>query len=808
MKYLFVLCLLSISVSLVSQSPEREPGVWKDIELNPGVGRIVDVVFDPEDGDRMYAAPDANGIWYTQDQGRHWECITDNIPEVEARRNNGVIMVDPDNFDKLYHVGKFGHYYISENRGLNWIRVKDNKGEDLFLTDFKRSILARDKETGMLIMACTTIGRDHGKLSGTWGKGLHISHDEGLTWAHFPDPSEDEQYLEIAFHPENPKIIYAPTTHRLFKSTDGGRSFASVFDFPDPKGSFSSIATIESHSERIYIITASKKDNSKDRDIPRTALYISEDAGMTWDTIQNMDQKLGYGRSVNGGFVGSWLHCFAVNSSNPDEMLTAKNIMLESTDGGKSWENIPWNHRAQARMPDGSISLNKYGKHIADNHVVKYHPRYKSRVYKACDSGLYLRDPEAGIDDWLEITGDMNTMLFYSVKVNEFGDRYITGNTQDCDIQTFQYDEWQWVRGYEGDVVLINPYTNFAHFPNCGCGEGSEIKGLFDVSRGNSAAITSWGRPQIAANYRNSDEAVILYRAPAKDRKSSVKKAYHIIDGGKSADLLNLPCDGPINYFNISRTPEERFTAVSDDTILISSDKGLSWLCRPAPEKDITFGAVDPDMPDRIWLGSKSGRIFESLDAGLNWDTIADGLPGSSILKLIFHEGSERDLYALVAEGDGQFMRPKGVYYLNNANNKWERWMDGFKLMGFSDIVIDYLSQKMLASSYGRGVWEADLAGIYERFFVDDIVVSEISSNDKTRTFSLKTPYFLPDYYDYYWMINGEITGSNSKFFTTAIAKKGDKISCSFSPKYSPDLRLESDPLKLRKPKKLKMYYP
>ncbi len=266
------------------------------------MGRVVDVEFDPNDGDRMYAAPDANGIWYTEDRGKHWVCITDNIPEVDARISDSEIMVDPDNFDQLYYVGEFGHYYKTDNRGQSWTRVKDENGKPIFLTDFKRSLVARDKATGELIMVCTTIGRDHGKNS-SWSKGLHVSHDEGVTWKHFPNPSREEEYLEIALHPTNAKVIYAPTTHRLLQSVDGGRSFESVYEFQGPKGGFSSVATIESKPEWVYLITSNKSNRREGNNTPQTALYLSKDEGKTWETIQNSAKEIGQKASIYGDYV-------------------------------------------------------------------------------------------------------------------------------------------------------------------------------------------------------------------------------------------------------------------------------------------------------------------------------------------------------------------------------------------------------------------------------------------------------------------------------------------------------------------------
>ncbi|MDA7952100.1 MAG: hypothetical protein MPJ24_11500, partial [Pirellulaceae bacterium] len=578
---------------------------------------------------------------------------------------------------------------------------------------------------------------------------------------------------------------------------DGGRSFESIHEFEDPKGGFSAVATIESEPEWVYLITTNKSGRRGRNSGPQSALYLSKDEGKTWETIQNSVEGIGQRSSIYGGNPTSWLHCFAVNPSSPNEMIVAKDTLSESVDGGKRWGRNTYNLRMQVTLPDGDAQLNKYAWHVADNHVIKFHPKYKSRAYRACDSGLYLRDPENGIDDWLGITGDMQAMLFYSVKVNEFGDRYVIGNTQDVNVESYQYGEWQWVRGYEGDVVLVHPYTNIAYFPYCGCGDANEIKGLFDRRGRGDPSITSWGRPQMTVNYRNPDESVILYTAS----RGRGKQAFHITDRTLTAEALNIPTRS-INYFNISRTQEERFTAVSANGVFSSSDKGKTWKTYTTPANDISFGAVDSDNPNRIWLGSKRGKVFESTDGGENWKTISDGLPDTSVLKLLYHEGSPRDLYVLMAKGDGQFMRPYGIYHLNNTTNKWERWMEGYTLNGFSDMVIDYPSQKMLASSYGRGIWEADLVGTYERFLHGEIEITEINSTEDTRTFAINTSYHLPEYYNYQWRVNGVESGMNSMLFSSQKLKENDVVSCVLSPRYSSDIVLKSKELKLNQVKK------
>ncbi len=769
-----LLLILTVSASILI-GQERKAGKWENINLAPAAGRVVDIELHPTNPNKLYAVPDANGVWLTEDLGRNWHCISNTIPEVEHRICNGDIMVDPDNFDKIFFISQKGAMYISENAGKSWTRTKDKKGQPLKLTDFKRSLITKDK-SGKITMICTTIGRKHGKKS-DWKAGLHVSKDEGQTWKHFPNPSKEEEFLEIAVHPTNPNIIYAPTTHRIYKSENGGESFEAIFNFTT-QGNPSSVAVVDSKPDWVYVIACEKpsvKNKKGKKTKAKTSLYKSKDAGKTWEVIQDMSKGTGYDKSVfAGGFTGSWLNNFAVNPNNPEQMMTAEVNMCESEDEGKTWKKINWWERSQAIMNNGGMAeYHKYARHIADNQCLKYHKACENRLFKACDAGLYVRDPEIGFKNWVSIGGKMQGWLFYSVKVNEFGDRYLISNTQDVDLQTYQYNKWQTVRGYEGDFVFIYPYSNFAYFPYCRCAAADSIKGM-------GKGFRSWGRPQTAVNYRKPNEGFILYKN--KINKKNLKRVYFTSDKGKTAKLTEIPTQKSICYINIARS-NGRITAVSNDSLFFSSDNTKTWQTKKAPAKNITFAAVNPDNPDNFWLSSKDGKVYETTDGGISWNSLSTGLPKDKIEKILFHEGTKRDLYVLT--------KNKGIYYLSGKSIKWEKWMDGFYLPEFSDMIIDYPKQKLLASSYGSGLWQADLQNPCERFLTKGVKIKEISDYNGYKTFAVDNPYFTPQYYNYRWKVNGIIKGYNSAEFVSKKIKKGDIVSCDMEVRESVDLKID-----------------
>ena len=78
---------------------------------------------------------------------------------------------------------------------------------------------------------------------------------------------------------------------------------------------------------------------------------------------------------------------------------------------------------------------------------LKFHQVKKGLRVKGCDAGIMMK--EEADTNWVNINGNIPAFLWYSVVVNEFGDRYIAGNTQDVNIQTYRYNKWENDRGSE-----------------------------------------------------------------------------------------------------------------------------------------------------------------------------------------------------------------------------------------------------------------------------------------------------------------------------------------------------------------------
>jgi photosystem II stability/assembly factor-like uncharacterized protein len=764
--------IISADTVLPNRKIERQNGLWKHIDMYASSGRIYDLELDPNNVDLMYANPDGDGIFKTIDGGLSWEAITDNIPDRIHRNSYENIIVDPLNFKHLFSISRFGMMFETVDAGANWLEVRNEDHKEGRVPQFKWVEAFRNANDSLILIGTVTkkSGINHG-----WNQGVYRSADKGRSWTHLA--VDGSKFQELAFHQSNKNAIYLGNTSKIYKSINSGITFELLHDFEyGDRPMF--ISTLSGEDADGLYIVVSKGDN--------TQVHFSSNQGETWELRQDSENKIGYEKAIFGDYGSSgWTSFFAVDPFDKNHLLASNVASCESFDGGVTWEKQEWYTRALAQMPNGTRPLAPYGSHNADNHVVKFHPLLKGLMVKGCDAGIMKK--ELGDKNWININGNMPAVLWYSVVVNEFGDRYISGNTQDVNIQTYRYNTWENDRGYEGDAIFLNPATNTTYFPTAKTEEGEGI----DFLEPGFWKMHSWSMPKVAVNYKNLDQVYVAFgRRPTEQEPQLPKFLYVSNNRGVSFKRLPNMEDKEVFSVNVSRTAQPVLTAFTDSSVMTTIDEGKSWQIKKYPlefkgtqRNRKVSGCVDPNNPQRMWVGGDHGDVLQSDDGGETWISIKGCLPNGHVLELLHHEGTASDLYALI--------KGYGVFYRGSENSDWEMWMDGFNLTDFSEIRIDYPTQKLLASSYGRGLWEADLEQTVDRFFIKGVNIVSMGSVNGKSVFKINTDLQIPAYYNYIWTVNNKRVEANKLLLTNDV-ESGDVIKVELSPIYSTDVIVSS----------------
>ncbi len=288
------------------------------------------------------------------------------------------------------------------------------------------------------------------------GDGIYLSSDSGATWKNM-GLRETGRIGRIIVHPTNPNVVYVCALGRVtgpqqergvYRTTDGGTTWQRVLfvdpntgcsgltlDQRDPNTLFAGMWQVEMHTYAMY------------SGGPSSALYVSHDAGTTWKQVSDpglpksplgkidvavapTDSKRVYAliqtatqgsvwRSDNGGEswrAVNWARALvgragyyiriAVSTGNADDVLIANSSFFHSTDGGKTFREVPWG---------------------GDNHDIWFDPKNPERFGLTNDAGARITTD--GGKKWINV-GLANAQA-YHVAVDNQVPYWIYTNRQD-----------------------------------------------------------------------------------------------------------------------------------------------------------------------------------------------------------------------------------------------------------------------------------------------------------------------------------------------------------------------------------------
>lgn len=755
----------------------RQPGIFRSVEFKPSSGRIHWIHVHPENDDSLMVIPDGGGIFRTHDLGKSWECITDRIPVREHRNTatHSAIPVDPDDWNHVYAFMSNGNpVYETRDGGENWKRV-----EGATHKNFKRGYCFRDKAGNLKFIGAVQTG-----ASSYWSSPLYISEDTCKTWTQVIVPEELRDihpvhggkgtwFQQVEFDPENRDMIYLPTSRSIFYFDDGATSYTEngqkvyrikkmplrVHDqngtvlrsdttvFPLPATSQGFLNVNPNNPKQMWFAAGIRNGN-------QTALYYSEDSGRNWVTLQEPMSNIGSGRVFGNEAPWGWLGGFGVNFTDPSWIYGCSMSSAISSDGGHSFSEYAWGHRMKALYEDGTYYYASNSRHNADNHCIVSHK--SGRVFRGSDGGMLMKDKQINDHQWTNIGSNMGQMLFYCIKTNEFGDQLMMGNTQDIDVQTYRYGRWGSYRGYEGSTGFTNPYSNTCYYPSGGGGI-------------EEANFTSW-----VPGYSKADVCTGSWYLRRSDGTPTF---FRIDDVGRSMYDISSALNKQVRSFSLCRDKGHAtvFILCNDKTVYSSVDNGNTFTAvTPTTGSAIT---TDPNNSDIVYLGERGNVWIYDIKKGTR-TRVGEGLPAIDCHRLFFHEGSG-DLYF----GNTQ----TGIFLKEKNAEVWRLWMKGYNTTKFNDMIINYTTQEMVVSDYGRGVFVADLENPADRFFSDGFALKEHSHIGERYTLGIDTQWTIPLYYYYEWSVNG-VKQDNPYQYLTASLKKGDRVQLKLTLRESPDV--------------------
>jgi len=685
---------------------KSERNSYRPVQFYPlGPSKTTDSVFsqlglvsalwvDTTDYQTIYAGSNTGGIFATNDGGQNWRSLADNY------MTTGVQAIEVDPKDKKHIYIGTGHWGFSREWGEGVMQSFDG-GETWQSTSLNAGIMNvgfvvhdlkyLDKYSDTLIAIANTEFQ-----SGTY---IFRSTDKGTTWTEVFSHTKAELF-DIVKSPENPLILYAVGSLYL-KSTDGGATWTDL----------------------TYKITL-----RKDHKIARMALTISSQRPYrqlafleTYDTIIPGEYDhwlLKYPGHDPREFenVGIW--------SIPYVSYWKMELQFSKTNPNEFYLGGIWFFK-YALVGDSAIYLNyhnhKYHKDVRD--LLVYKGPQGDIVFMGNDGGVTRSDN--GTVKWYDITRNgMQSTQFYNIAIGDKSNMVFCG-PQDGNLCFFNYNTGEWSidthigDAYDGLVDYNNPKNVYlVTYP-----PKQNRKNIFLLKSVDGGLTFSYrGVPDTTEQGRNNVPIAMDATNPAIIY-AGLKNVWKSEDGAET--WKKISSFNPFNPHKIQAVDvspshpnvicisfeNPAWGDASLEKLMITTNGGQKWTdITPRGDYNLQWAsAVDilihPEDPatiylalDRIWANR---RIYVTHDGGRTWGNFSEGLPNLPVNAIKFFKGAGYDI--LFAANDA------GIYYRDQFMDQWEYFGEGLPLTIVSDIDINYKKKKLVAGTFGRGLWEADL---------------------------------------------------------------------------------------------------
>ncbi|MFY9244100.1 MAG: T9SS type A sorting domain-containing protein [Polaribacter sp.] len=168
---------------------------------------------------------------------------------------------------------------------------------------------------------------------------------------------------------------------------------------------------------------------------------------------------------------------------------------------------------------------------------------------------------------------------------------------------------------------------------------------------------------------------------------------------------LNAGVGNPVTFDN-----QGDYIAVEGTTgIARSVNGGNSWTAMTQPTGQLANSfSIDAASAsgNTIYASVKAyndgNKVFKSTDGGSTWTNISGDLPNILIKKILFKQNQSSEILFAGTE--------LGVYFSINGGTNWSKLGNNLPNVIVNDMKINYLNDKLYVGTFGRGMWEINIA--------------------------------------------------------------------------------------------------
>ncbi|MBL7887172.1 MAG: T9SS type A sorting domain-containing protein [Flavobacterium sp.] len=614
-----------------------------------GQGRVNTILVDPNNAATVYMGTPAGGIWKSTNNGDAWTPLGDNLPQIGVSG----IAVDYANSNTIYiatgDCDAADTYSVgvlkSTNGGLTW----NTTGLSFSNTDtFAGDILIHPTDSNMLWVATSD--------------GIYRTTNAGATWTQVQ--TGDFSQGRIRLKPGTPSTVYAVSNNRFYRSINSGATFSMITTgLPSSSGRLLLDVT-PANSEYIYILSATSGYGFQ-------GIYRSTNGGSNWT-------KTSDNTNIFESSQAWYDLALAVSTTNANEVYTGCLNVWKSTNGGATSTKINnWND------PNAAAYTH------ADIHYLRC---FANKLYCGSDGGIYVSEDNA--NSFADKTATAQIGQFYRISVSKQTASKMVGGLQDNGGYAYSNGQWKNYYGADGMDTAVHPTNSNLFYGFIQSGGNMYIS-----NDGGNTLSSSVGAP----GGENGNWITPLAMNSAGELFSGYTNLYKL-NGSNWQQQNNTAFNGnTLEVIAIDPNNDNNMYVADGNNFFKSTDKGLTFSSVYFAPADITSIDVHSSNSNIIYITTSGidGEALMSTDGGNSFNSISEGLP--SIGKnVIVHQGrnSDNPLYLGTS---------LGVYYRDDTMTQWEPFDTNLPNVSVSDLEINLEDAKIVAATYGRGIWQSSI---------------------------------------------------------------------------------------------------
>ena len=674
---------------------------WLPIGPHNIGGRTLDVKFNPQNPNTIFAASASGGLWisYTGGVGvSAWQRIETGYP-VLGIKSIAIMPQDSNTIfigtGEVYNYGNaIGGRAVRTTRGSYGIGIL--KTTDYGKTWTKSLDWSYNEERGV-----NDVEIDPNNFNRIWAattEGVYLSTNGGNDWNSMLNVTMAN---DIDIHPDSSNIIFVAcgnlgsSEHGIYKSTNFGLSWQKLTQgLPQTFGGKAVLDISKSNPSIIYASIGNGYTSGAG-----TWLCKSTNGGQSWQVVNNTDYAT---------YQGWYSHYVGIHPQNPEFIICGGIDIWKSTNGGTILtRKSEWSAWYFGETPIGGPEGPPHYAH-ADHHSIAFHPLNPDTIYFGTDGGVF-RSTNGG-ETFEGLNGGYQTTQFYYGFSSSFTNPNLAiGGMQDnaTAIYTGKLN-WRRVIGGDGCQTGINQQNNnilYGTYQNLvllkSTNGGNNWFSIAPPNRSNQAFVA----PVIVC-ISNPD---VIYAGSAFLHKST--------NAGQSWSLMNAGnmIDGnPIMAIGVSSSSTDTLYLATAPVstrskVFRSTNGGVSFtnITGNLPDRYIEDIAVDPNDSKKVYIvlsGFGTSHLYKSTNGGNDWIDIGINLPDVPASAILVNPFNTQQLF---------FGNDLGVYFSQDGGISWTMVSNG---LPYGCIVIDLNfienGQIIRAITHGNGVYQVGLNDI------------------------------------------------------------------------------------------------